>query len=108
MNSSKSLSRRHLLVGLAATSAASALDNLALAAPQPAPAPAGNRRIRQSIVYWCFNSAGERWNMERTCQVARELGCVSVELAAPEEWPTIRKHGLTCAIASNGMPGAPF
>ncbi len=26
----------------------------------------------------------------------------------PEDWPTLRKHGLICAIAPNGMPGAPF
>ena len=33
---------------------------------------------------------------------------MSVEVCGPDEWPVIRKHGLTCAIASNGMPGAPF
>jgi sugar phosphate isomerase/epimerase len=112
MPNSHSLTRRHLLGGLAATGAASALSQIATAGPQaatqPAPAAQANRRIRQSIVYWCFNSAGERWNMERTCQVARELGCVSVEIVPPEDWPTLRKHGLICAIAPNGMPGAPF
>ena len=46
--------------------------------------------------------------MERTCQVARDLGCVSVEIVPPEDWPTLRKHGLICAIAPNGMPGAPY
>ncbi len=111
MASSNSVSRRNVLRGLAATGAASALNNLALAesqTTQPPAAQAGHRRIRQSIVYWCFNTAGERWNMERTCQVARDLACVSVELMPPEEWPTLRKHGLICAIAPNGMPGAPF
>jgi sugar phosphate isomerase/epimerase len=111
MASFQTVSRRNVLRGLAVTGAASALNNLALADPQatqPPAAQAGNRRIRQSIVYWCFNTAGERWNMERTCQVARELGCVSVELMPPEEWPTLRKHCLICAIAPNGMPGAPF
>jgi sugar phosphate isomerase/epimerase len=67
-----------------------------------------NGRIKQSIVYWCFNTAGERWNLERTCQVARELGCQSVEIVPPEDWPTLRRHNLTCAIAPNGMTGAPF
>jgi hydroxypyruvate isomerase len=67
-----------------------------------------NGRIKQSIVYWCFNVAGEKWDMERTCQKAQELGCKSVELVGPEHWDTLKKYGLVCAIASNGMQGAPF
>jgi sugar phosphate isomerase/epimerase len=101
----KSLTRRGLLSGLTAAGAASALGGLPAAQPQNPPA---KRRIRQSIVYWCFNTAGERWNIERTCQVARELGCLSVEIVPPEDWGTLRKHDLICAIAPNGMPGAPF
>ena len=42
-----------------------------------------NGRIRQSIVFWCFNTAGERWNLDRTCQVAREQGAARVVMAAP-------------------------
>ncbi|MFM7412325.1 MAG: hydroxypyruvate isomerase, partial [Planctomycetota bacterium] len=64
--------------------------------------------IRHSIVFWCFNVAGEKWDMDRTCEVARQLGAGSIELSDPDTWPTIRRHGLTSAIAMNGMPGAPF
>ncbi len=67
-----------------------------------------NGRIRQSIVFWCFNAMGEKWSIERTCEVAKQLGVTSIELGGPENWPTLKKHGVTCAIASNGMPGAPF
>ena len=59
-------------------------------------------------MFWCFNSAGEKWDAEKTCRVARELGCVSVELIDPEHWGVLKRHGLTCAIAPNGMPGMPF
>ena len=65
-------------------------------------------RIKQSLVYWCFNVAGDKWDIEKMCQVAKDLGVGSIELADPDTWPTIKKHGLTCAIAPNGMPGAPF
>src|SRR5262249_44933102 len=61
-----------------------------------------------SIVFWCFNTAGENWDIERTCRAARELGCVSVEIVPPENWDVLRRHNLICAIAPNGMPGAPF
>ncbi|MBM4002988.1 MAG: TIM barrel protein [Planctomycetes bacterium] len=65
-------------------------------------------RIKHSVVFWCFNIAGEKWDIDRTCSVARSLGCKSVEICGPAEWPTLKKYGLTCALASNGMPGAPF
>jgi sugar phosphate isomerase/epimerase len=112
MQPRESLTRRHLLGGLAAAGAVSAASHLSAVAAgpaqNPAPQPAANRRIRQSIVHWCFNTAGERWNIERTCQVARELGCPSVEIVPPEDWATLRKYNLICAMAPNGMPGAPF
>jgi sugar phosphate isomerase/epimerase len=74
-----------------------------------AAAPAARQgRIRQSIVFWCFNVAGDKWDITKQCQVAKDLGCQSIELAEPADWPVIKKHGLTCAIAPNGMPGAPF
>ena len=67
-----------------------------------------NGRIQQSIVFWCFNVGGQQWDIERTCQVSKGLGVKSIEICGPETWPTLKKHGLTCAIAPNGMPGAPF
>jgi hydroxypyruvate isomerase len=111
------ITRRHLLHGLAAAGAAPALASLAgqaaeaQEAPQAAAAPGRavvNGRIRQSIVFWCFNTAGERWDLDRTCRVARELGCLSVEVVPPEDWGVLQRHGLTCALAPNGMPGMPF
>ncbi|VTU02470.1 Xylose isomerase domain protein TIM barrel OS=Solibacter usitatus (strain Ellin6076) GN=Acid_7683 PE=4 SV=1: AP_endonuc_2 [Gemmataceae bacterium] len=65
-------------------------------------------RVKQSVVFWCFNARGDKWSIDKTCEVAKGLGCPSVELAGPETWDTIKKHGLVCAIAPNGMPGAPF
>jgi hydroxypyruvate isomerase len=65
-------------------------------------------RVNQSVAFWCFNARGEKWSAEKTCEVANELGCKSVELIGPEHWATLKKHGLVCAIAPNGMPGAPF
>ena len=64
--------------------------------------------IKQSLVAWCFMSAGDKWSLDQTCEVAKGFGVPSVEIVAPEDFPTLKKHGLTCAIASNTMPGAPF
>jgi hydroxypyruvate isomerase len=54
--------------------------------------------IRQSIVYWCYS---KHWNVEKACQIARQLGVPSIEIVAPEHWPILKKHGLTCALASS-------
>ena len=47
-------------------------------------------RIKQSLVYWCYNIAGDQWDLEKMCQIAKELGCKSIELADPDLWPTIK------------------
>jgi hydroxypyruvate isomerase len=106
--SGDSLDRRQLLHGLAAAGSVSALGTLAAEADAAQGRAVVNGRIKQSIVFWCFNTAGEMWNLERTCQVAQELGCRSVEIVPPEDWGMLKKYNLTCAIAPNGMPGMPF
>lgn len=67
-----------------------------------------NGRIKQSIAHWCLNTADETWDVEKTCQVAKQLGCPAVELIDPEDWHIVKRHGLTCASNLIGMPGAPF
>ncbi|HVW00808.1 MAG TPA: hypothetical protein VHB77_10720, partial [Planctomycetaceae bacterium] len=67
-----------------------------------------NGRIKQSIVFWCFNTAGENWDLDRMCQVTRDLGVNALEFIDPKDWGTLAKYGLKCVIAPNGMPGMPF
>jgi hydroxypyruvate isomerase len=105
----KPLSRRHLLRGLAAVGTASALTGLTPEESRAAKTKTVLKgRIKQSICFWCFNTAGKRWDITKTCQVAQELGCPSVELVDPDQWGVLKKHKLICAMAPNGMPGAPF
>lgn len=67
-----------------------------------------NGRIHQSIVFWCWNIAGEKWDLARMCQVSKELGVDALEIVAPADWGVLKQHGLKCAMAPNGMPGFPF
>ena len=100
------LSRRDLL-GVAAMGAASAALP-ALAAPfrsdDEEKALRGN--ISQSVAHWCFDAVG--WTVADTVRAAVALGCKSVELVDPPDWPLLKEKGLKCAIALNGMSGAPF
>ena len=59
-------------------------------------------RINQSVVSWCF---AEYWSTDKMCRVAKDLGCKSIELISPDEFPTLKKHGLTCAITPIDMGG---
>ena len=61
--------------------------------------------IRQSVVYWCYS---KHWSVEETCQHAVHLGCESIELVGSKDWPTLKKYGLTCAIAPIDVEGKPF
>jgi hydroxypyruvate isomerase len=103
------LNRRDVLQSAVTGSVVAAGMAAAPSSIYAADGPAATKgNIKHSIVLWCFNVMGDQWDVEKTCQVAKHLGVHSIELVNPEDWPTLKKHGLTCAIAPNGMPGEPF
>lgn len=61
-------------------------------------------KIKQSIVHWCFSG---HWNVEETCQIARQLGVTSIELVGAGDYPTLKKYGITNAIAQIDMGDDP-
>jgi len=67
-----------------------------------------NGRIKQSLAYWCLNATEWQWDIDRICETAVRLGCPSVELAPPELWPVVARHGLRNALVLNGMPDPVF
>jgi hydroxypyruvate isomerase len=54
-----------------------------------------NGRLKQSLVHWCY---APYWDVPTMCGIARRLGCASIELIDPKHFPTLKEHGLTCAI----------
>ncbi len=84
------LSRRGLLWGAAGAAA------LASCRSGPSAADVRRGRLKQSIAQWCFQ---KYWDLEGLCKVAKDLGCHSVELVDPKDWPTLKRHGLVCALA---------
>ncbi|MCA9148447.1 MAG: TIM barrel protein [Planctomycetales bacterium] len=105
--------RRHLLKSTAFTAAATAAGVAATMTPQPLARAEETRkrngRVRQSIVHWCYGSSPEKWSVEKTCQVGRELGYQSVELVSFDAFPTLKKYDMTCAIVGARInPGPGF
>jgi hydroxypyruvate isomerase len=66
-------------------------------ASKPAPAKG---RINQSVCKWCYSSL----SLDELCQAAAGMGIRSVELLGENDWATVKKHGLTCAMP-NGPGG---
>jgi hydroxypyruvate isomerase len=47
--------------------------------------------------------------MDKTIEIARQLGCESIELIAPKHFPKLKKAGLSCAIGTVDLsPDPPF
>jgi hydroxypyruvate isomerase len=53
-----------------------------------------NGRINQSVCRWCYG----KLSLDELCAAAAKMGLKSVELLSPEDFPTVKKHGLICAM----------
>ena len=101
-NSASRLSRRRLLgSALAATALTTVGVPHFVRAAQQGPATTGRvvtkGRIRQSVCPWCFDPMP----LDTLCRNAAAMGILSVELVPPADWPTLKKHGLVCALTSS-------
>ncbi len=59
-----------------------------------------NGRIKQSICGGCLRKAG--LDAEQTASLLIEMGLVGRDLVGPNDWPTLKKHGLVATM----VPGA--
>lgn len=57
-------------------------------------------RINHSVCKWCYGNIP----LEEFCQAGKKIGLQSVELLVVEDFPTLKKHDLICAMVS-GVPG---
>ncbi len=95
---SQSLSRRSAIKTLAGSAA---LAGIAVASPAvsraaDATAPKLKGHIHHSVSKWCYGKI----SLDDLCVAAKQIGIESVELLGPEEWPTVKKHGLVCAMCN--------
>ena len=52
--------------------------------------------FKHSVCHWCYGDM----SVDELAQIAKRNGVESVELLGPEDWPTLAKHGLVCAMAN--------
>jgi hydroxypyruvate isomerase len=100
---SNKLSRRSALGRIAGSAAVvvvgSEIPHRLAAAETSAPMKLKGR-INHSVSKWCFGNIP----LDEFCQVCKDIGIQSIELLEMKDFPTLKKHGLTCAMVS-GCPG---
>ncbi len=100
--SSKQLTRRSLIRNTSllaagavvtrltgATSAAVDLDKVETVATKG--------RINQSVSQWCFG----KWSLDELCQVSKKLGLKAIDLLGPNDFATVKKHGLVVSMVNS-------
>jgi hydroxypyruvate isomerase len=60
----------------------------------------GKGNLKQSVCKWCYKDM----SVEQLARESAQIGLKSVELLTPEEWPLVKKYGLTCAMGSGAGP----
>ncbi|QNF32455.1 TIM barrel protein [Adhaeribacter swui] len=58
-------------------------------------------KINHSVCKWCYDKVP----LDQFCQEAKKIGIKSIELLGPEDWPTLKKYGLTCALPNGAGKG---
>jgi hydroxypyruvate isomerase len=59
--------------------------------------------IKHSVCLWCFNDfmKREKMDLDQFAAACAKLGLKSIELTKPDQWPTLKKHGLICAMTQS-------
>jgi hydroxypyruvate isomerase len=58
-------------------------------------------KINHSVCRWCY----DKIPLEELCKSANEIGLQSIELTGPQEWPVLKKYGLTSALPNGAGMG---
>ncbi|MSU60874.1 MAG: hydroxypyruvate isomerase [Pedosphaera sp.] len=89
---------RNLTTGAAVAATATSLSQRLGAAETALTGMKG--RINHSVCKWCY----PKIELNDLCVAGKKMGLQSVELLETKDFPTLKKHGLICAMVS-GVPG---
>jgi hydroxypyruvate isomerase len=92
-NSSRRSALKNIIGGAAILSAPMTLTE-AFAANEKVLGSELNGKINHSVCRWCY----DKIPLEDLCKAAVAMGMKSIELQGPEDWPTLKKYGLHCAM----------
>ncbi len=52
--------------------------------------------INHAVCRWCFNDM----SVDALCAAAKEMGIKGIDLVGPDDWPTLKKHGLESTMCN--------
>ena len=55
-----------------------------------------NGRINQSVSKWCYG----KFSLDEMCVIGKKMGLKAIDLLVPNDFPTLKKHGLACSMIS--------
>jgi len=96
-------SRRALLKGMAGAAVVGSAWPFVI----PAKAAEAAGKIKQSVCLWCYDGfmKREKMDVDTFAAACAAMGLKSIELVRPDQWPTLKKHGLICAMTpSHSIP----
>lgn len=53
-------------------------------------------KTNHSTCKWCYSGIA----LEELCERGQDIGLQSIELTTVDEWPTLKKYGMTCAMGT--------
>jgi hydroxypyruvate isomerase len=53
-----------------------------------------NGRINQSVSKWCYG----KFPLDEFCVIVKKMGLTAIDLLGPNDFPTLKKHGLVCSM----------
>lgn len=63
--------------------------------------PEGAGRLKQGVSYWCY----QKWySLDELCQHSVKIGIKGIDLVRPDQYATVKKHGLTVSMTAAAEP----
>lgn len=60
-------------------------------------------KVNHSVCRWCYNDIP----LEELCEGAKDIGIKSIEIVGPNDWPTLQKYDLACALGTHSKASIP-
>lgn len=87
---------KNIIAGTAAIGVSSGFSALAMDKPESDQPLRLKGNINHAVCRWCFSS----FDVETLCIEAKKIGIKGIDLVGPQDWPTLKKHGLESTMCN--------
>ncbi|MES2266265.1 MAG: TIM barrel protein [Bacteroidota bacterium] len=94
-NTNRRSAIKSLLAGSAAIGASGMLSSFT-SEQKEAMADKLKGNINHAVCRWCYGDI----SVEQLCVAAKDIGIKGIDLVGPEDWPTLKKHGLFSSMCN--------